>query len=271
MGKVEIEHGMAKYTTNGEIYYVKRHFTPSIIPGSISHRFLVHETFFSYGPIEKIVSLLGTGRVNVVSVKLASEMNLTGEDRERLTEIVGPEFYFSRAAYQYDRNTLPHQDSETAMGFQTVFDILVRNWDDGEKNIWQLSDVPIWFDFGASLDPRCQNIYRFLLKLQDSAEAGRVSTIKRYFENYSRQRNNILQQGIEVFKNIPLSEIRTIVRVAEANFAGFFAECLARNISQIEEDIDIIRGAFLPKELEAPDSLIFTSSLPKNNYWRQIK
>ena len=24
--------------------------------------------------------------------------------------------------------------------------------------------IPVWFDFGASLDPRCQNIYRFLLK-----------------------------------------------------------------------------------------------------------
>lgn len=270
MGRVELDHGMARYVVNGEIYYVKRHFTPSLLPNRSSRRFVVHETFFSYGPVEKIVSLLGTGRVNVVSVKLAHEMNLSRENIEKLTELVGPEFYFSRAAYQYDKSALPHQDPETAMGFQVVFDTLVRNWDDGERNIWQVSGVPVWFDFGASLDPRCQNIYRFLLKLQDAAETGRISSIKRYFEEYSRQRNNILKEAIDLFKNISLSEIRTIVGFAEIDFAGFFAEYLAKNISQIDEDIDIIRGAFLRQEIRSDRSLIFTS-MPKDSYWRQIK
>ncbi len=270
MGKIELEHGMVKYITNGEIYYVKQHFNPSLLPNRSSSKFVVHETFFSYGPIEKIVSLLGLGRVNVVSVKLADDMNLSQEDKDKLTELVGPEFYFSRAAYQYDENTLPHKDAERALGFQVVFDTIVRNWDDGDRNIWKVSGIPVWFDFGACLDPRCQNIYRFLLKLQDAAETGRVSSIKRYFENYSRRRNKILKQAIRLFETISPGEIRTIVEVAEEEFAGYFAEYLARNISQLAEDIDIIRGAFVRQEIRSERSLIF-APVTKGTFWRQIK
>lgn len=272
MGAIEIEHGMVKYITDGQIYYVKQHFTPSLLPtdSRISHKFIVPETFFSYGPIEKIVSLLGLGRVNVVTVKLAHEMDLSLEDTNKLKDIVGPEFYFSRAAYQYTRDTLPHKDAETALGYQVVFDTLVRNWDDGDRNIWLVSGIPVWFDFGASLDPRCHNIYRFLLKLQDTAESGRVSSIKRYFQDYSRRRARILKQAVKVFENIPLSEIRTIVQVAEDEFAGFFAEYLAKNISQISEDVDIIRGAFLSQKVGTQDSLGF-EPMPRDTFWRQIK
>ncbi|NLC16131.1 MAG: hypothetical protein GX784_07425, partial [Firmicutes bacterium] len=253
-----------------EIYYVKQHFDPSFLPGRSSRKFLVHETFFSYGPIEKIVSLLGIGRVNVVAVKLDHEMKLSRENRQELRELVGPKFYFSKAAYQYHKDSLPHKDPETAMGYQVVFDTLVRNWDGGDRNIWYVSGVPVWFDFGASLDPRCQNIYRFLLKLQDAAETGRVSSIKRYFENFSRHRDSILNRAISMFKRITLNEIRTIVGMAERNYAGFFAEYIAENLSKIDEDIDIIRGAFLPKELKSDRSLIF-SSIPREAFGRQVK
>lgn len=108
MGAIEIEHGMAKYITDGQIYYVKQHFTPSLLPtdSRISRKFIVPETFFSYGPIEKIVSLLGLGRVNVVTVKLAHEMDLSLEDTNKLKDIVGPEFYFSRSCLPiYKRHT----------------------------------------------------------------------------------------------------------------------------------------------------------------------
>ena len=137
------------------------------------------------------------------------------------------------------------------MGYQVVFDTLVRNWDDGDRNIWYVSGIPVWFDFGASLDPRCQNIYRFLLKLQDAQETGRVSVITRYFEDFSRRKDDILSRAISMVKSITLSEIRAIVEVAEHNYAGFFAEYLAKNVSQIDEDIDIIRGAFVRRELTA--------------------
>jgi len=272
MGTIQLEHGMAKYIANGHIYYVKQHFTPSLLPTDPRHarKFIVPETFFSYGPIEKIVSLLGLGRVNVVSVKLAHEIDLSPEETDQLKSLVGPEFYFSRAAYQYTKDTLPLKDAETALGFQVVFDTLVRNWDDGDRNIWIVSDIPVWFDFGASLDPRCQNIYRFLLKLQETAEAGRVSSIKRYFQNYSRRRGRILRQAINVLKNISLSEIRAIVQVAEDEFAGFFAEYLAKNISQISEDVDIIRGAFLSQEA-GTDNLLGFEPMPRDTFWRQIK
>lgn len=270
MGRVKLEHGLVKYIADDKIYYVKQHFDPSLMPGHSSHRFVVHETFFSYGPIERIVSLLGIGRVNIVSVKLEHEMDLSHEDREKLTELVGPKFYFSRAAYQYDKNSLPHKDPETAMGYQVVFDTVMRNWDNGERNIWYVSGVPVWFDFGASLDPRCHNIYRFLLKLQDAADTGRVSSIKRYFENCSRHRNDILNRAISMVKSITLSEIRTIVDVAEDRYAGYFAEYLAKNVSQIDDDIDIMRGAFLQKELESDRSLIYTS-IPREVFGRQVK
>ncbi|MGI6661764.1 MAG: hypothetical protein ACOX34_08880 [Bacillota bacterium] len=270
MGRVEFEHGLVKYVVDDEIYYVKQHFEPTLMPKRSSRKFLVHESFFSYGPIEKIVSLLGIGRVNVVSVKLEHELKLSQENRDKLTELVGPKFYFSKAAYQYDKSSLPHKDPETAMGYQVVFDTLVRNWDDGERNIWYVSGIPVWFDFGASLDPRCQNIYRFLLKLQDAADTGRVSTIKRYFEDFSRHRDNILKRATSMFKRITLNEIRTIVRFAEQDYAGYFAEYLAKNLSQIDEDIDMMRGAFLPKELRSDRSLIF-SSIPREVFGRQVK
>lgn len=271
MGKVKLDHGLVKYVTDDdEIYYVKQHFDPSFIPSRASRSFLVQETFFSYGPIEKIVSLLGIGRVNIVSVKLEHEINLCRKDKEMLTELVGPKFYFSRAAYQYDKTSLPHKDPETAMGYQVVFDTLVRNWDDGDRNIWYVSGIPVWFDFGASLDPRCQNIYRFLLKLQDAQETGRVSVITRYFEDFSRRKDDILSRAISMVKSITLSEIRAIVEVAEHNYAGFFAEYLAKNVSQIDEDIDIIRGAFVRRELDSDRSLIFTS-IPREAFGRQVK
>ena len=269
MAKVEFEHGLITYSINGEIYYVKRHFPPTIPPNR-SSRFLVHETFFSYGPIERIVSLLGIGRVNVVSVKLSGDMDIGCVNIEKLKELVGPEFYFSKAAYQYDPHYLPHQDPERAMGFQIVFDTLVRNWDDGERNIWQLGKVPIWFDFGASLDPRCQNIYRFLLKLQDAADTGRVSSIKRYFDDYTQKREDIIGEAVELFRNMPSQEIRGIVSDAEHEFTGYFAEYIAGNIVQIEEDIDILRGAFVQRALTSHPSLMIATS-PRNAYWRQVK
>lgn len=89
MGRVEIEHGLVKYIVDDEIYYVKQHFDPSFLPGRSSRKFLVHETFFSYGPIEKIVSLLGIGRVNVVAVKLDHEMKLSRENRQEAQGIGG--------------------------------------------------------------------------------------------------------------------------------------------------------------------------------------
>ena len=273
MGTIEIERGMVRYiTSDGEIYYVKQHFPPSIPPVTerTSQKLLVPKRFFSYGPIEKIVSLLGLGRCNVVTVKLAHEMHLTFEEFEMLQEMVGPEFYFSRAAYQYTPDTLPHKDPETAMGYQIVLDILVRNWDDGDRNMYMVSGIPVWFDFGASLDPRCQNVYRFLLKLQDAAEAGRVSSIELYFKNYSRQREKILEAAIEVFESITQSEILTIVQVSEDEFSGFFADYLVNNISQISEDVDIIRGAFLSQKT-ADKGRIFYEPILKQTFWRQIK
>ncbi len=272
MGAIEIEHGMAKYITSGQIYYVKQHFTPSLPPTALRHsrKFIVPETFFSYGPIEKMVSLLGLGRVNIVNVKLAHEMDLSLEDTKKFKNIVGAEFYFSRAAYQYTKDALPHKDPEAALGYQVVFDTLVRNWDDGDRNIWRVSGIPVWFDFGASLDPRCRNIYRFLLKLQDTAESGRVSSIKHYFQDYSRRKDRILRQAIKVFESIQLSEIGTIMQVSEDEFAGFFTEYLAENISQISDDIDIIRGAFLSQKVGNQELLGF-EPMPRDTFWRQIK
>ena len=272
MGTIEIEHGMVKYITDGEIYYVKQHFKPSIPPVSqaSSQKLVVPERFFSYGPIEKIVSLLGLGRCNVVSVKLADEMDLSPEDMNTLVNLVGPEFYFSRAAYQYTKETLPHADPETATGYQIVLDTLVRNWDDGDRNIYVVSGIPVWFDFGASLDPRCQNIYRFLLKIQDTADAGRISSIKTYFDAYSRRREKILNSAVEVFSDISHSEVRSIVQVAEDEFSGFFGEYIVNNIAQISEDIDIMKGAFLSQRDSAKGPMFYEPVL-RQTFWRQIK
>jgi hypothetical protein len=272
MGTIEMERGMVKYITSGEIYYVKQHFKPSIppVPQSSSQKLAVPERFFSYGPIEKIVSLLGLGRCNVVNVKLADEMDLSSEEMQTLVNLVGPEFYFSRAAYQYTKETLPHTDPEIAMGYQIVLDTLVRNWDDGDRNIYVVSGIPVWFDFGASLDPRCQNVYRFLLKIQDTADAGRVSSIKSYFDNYSRRKERILHSAIEVFSGISHTEVRAVVQVAEDEFSGFFGEYLVNNIAQIAEDIDIIKGAFLSQR-DSGKRPMFYEPVLRQTFWRQIK
>ena len=60
------------------------------------------------------------------------------------------------------------------------------------------------------------------------------------------------------------------MQVAEDEFAGFFAEYLAKNISQISEDVDIIRGAFLSQKVGTQDSLGF-EPMPRDTFWRQIK
>lgn len=94
--------------------------------------------------------------------------------------------------------------------------------------------------------------------------------ITRYFEDFSRRKDDILSRAISMVKSITLSEIRAIVEVAEHNYAGFFAEYLAKNVSQIDEDIDIIRGAFVRRELDSDRSLIFTS-IPREAFGRQVK
>ena len=50
--------------------------------------------------------------------------------------------------------------------------------------VW-LDSVPIWFDYGASLDPNCQNVYRFVMKLEEVRRIGRVPSIVNYFMEYT--------------------------------------------------------------------------------------
>lgn len=249
MGTIHIDGGLVKYITENATYYVKENFAPSIqvfreeVPAS--KRKGIPETFFSNGPVERIVSLLGAGRCNVVSVKLAADMGLCEDEKIQLTEAVGPDFYFSRATEDYRPEDLPLQDPEMAAGYQVVLDTIVRNWDDGERNMRIVNGIPVWFDFGASLDPRHQSVYRFVMKLEEARNLGRVSTIVTYFMDYSRRKSQILKRAINTFSSVSNLEVRTIVSVSQVKIPAFFGEYLSNNISQVTEDIDIIRGAFL--------------------------
>ncbi len=249
MGIICINKGAVKYVAHSATYYVKENFAPSLqvfreeVP--VHKRKGIPETFFSNGPVERIVSLLGAGRCNVVAVRLAQDLDLTERDRILLTEAVGPDFYFSRSVDDYRPEDMPHQEPETALGYQVVLDTIVRNWDDGERNMGRLSGIPVWFDFGASLDPRCQSVYRFVMKLEEARNLGRVSTIVSYFMDYGRRRSQILRRAIKTFAAISDLEIRTIINISQVKIPAFFAEYLSNNITHISEDIDIIRGAFL--------------------------
>ncbi|HHW26065.1 MAG TPA: hypothetical protein GXX23_01845 [Firmicutes bacterium] len=249
MSRIQIDQGTVTFKVKDATYYVKQNFAPSIqvfkaeVP--YSKRKGIPETFFSNGPVERIVSLLGANRCNVVNVRLASDMDLTQEERDILTEAVGPDFYFSRSAYDYKPSDLPLKDPEIALGYQVVLDTIVRNWDDGERNMAWVEGIPVWYDFGASLDPRCQNVFRFILKLEEARNLGRVSSIVTYFMDYTRRRSQILKRAIATFSTIPNLEIRTILNIAKVEIPAYFGEYVANNIKQVSEDIDIIRGAFL--------------------------
>lgn len=249
MGTIVAKNGTVKYTTAGVTYYVKQNFAPSIqvFEAEVPQRKRkgIPETFFSNGPVEKLVSLLGLGRCNVVLVKLASDVDLSPAERDLLTEAVGPEFYFSKDAASYSKDTLPHDDPEIAAGFQIVLDTVVRNWDDGERNRAIIDGIPVWFDFGASLDPRYQNIYRFILQLEEARQEGRASSIVEYFMDYSRRRSQILKRAVSVFSAISNNEIRTIIKVSRVQIPAYFGEYVVNNMKRISEDIDILRGAFL--------------------------
>lgn len=254
MGTIIAEHGTVKYVVKGATYFVKENFAPSVqvfreaLP---SRRWKgIPETFFSNGPVEKLVSILGLGRCNMVSVRLASDMDLTPEEEEELKRLVGPTFYFSRSAHDYTPDKLPFDDPELATGYQTAFDILVRNWDDGEDNMALVGGVPVWFDFGVSLDPRCQNVYRFIMKLEEARKLGRVSTIVSYFMDYNRRRSQILKRAVQTFQSIQKSEIRSAVRISEVPMPAYFAEYISKGLENLLEDIDIIRGAFLRENVE---------------------
>jgi len=254
MGTIIAEHGIVKYVVKGATYFVKENFAPSVqvfreaIP---SKRWKgIPETFFSNGPVEKLVSILGLGRCNMVAVRLASDMDLEPGEEEQLRKLVGPTFYFSRSAHDYTPDKLPHDDPEIARGFQTVFDILVRNWDDGEDNMAMVQGIPVWFDFGVSLDPRCQNVYRFIMKLEEARRLGRVSTIVSYFMDYTRRRSQILKRAVQAFQAIKKSEIRYAVRLSQVPIPAYFAEYIAKGLENLPEDIDIIRGAFLRENVE---------------------
>jgi len=249
MRTIIVHDGTVKFESAGVTYYVKENFAPSIqifeaeVPQK--KRKGIPETFFSNGPVEKLVSLLGFGKSNVVMVRLASEMGLSDSERDQLALVLGPSYYFSRDAQSYSKETLPHDDPEIATGFQVVLDTIVRNWDDGERNRTVADSVPVWFDFGASLDPRYQNIYRFILHLEESRQAGRSSTIVEYFMDYSRRRSQILKKAASVYKEVSKTELRTIIKVSQVHIPAYFAEYVAGTIKRIDEDIDILRGAFL--------------------------
>jgi hypothetical protein len=250
MGTITVQGGVVKYESAGVTYYVKENFAPSIqvfeaeVPAK--KRKGIPETFFSNGPVEKLTSLLGLGKCNVVTVKLAQDMGLTDDERKMLQLAIGPSYYFSRDAKTYTRESVPHDDPEIATGYQVVLDTIVRNWDDGERNRTTTADgIPIWFDFGASMDPRYQNIYRFILQLEESRQAGRSSTIVEYFMDYSRRRSQILKRAASDFMGISRSEIRTMIKVSQVVIPAYFGEYVAGNIKRIVEDIDILRGAFL--------------------------
>ncbi len=254
MGTIYIDNGIVRYVTQNGTYYVKENFAPSIqvfreeVPAN--KRKGIPETFFSNGPVERIVSLLGAGRCNVVSVKLAADIGLTEHERIQLREAVGPDFYFSRAAEDYGPGDLPLQDPEMAAGYQVILDTIVRNWDDGERNMKIVNGIPVWFDFGASLDPRHQSVYRFVMKLEEARNLGRVSTIVSYFMDYSRRKSQILKRAINTFSSVSNLEIRTIISVSQVKIPAFFGEYVSNNISHVTEDIDIIRGAFLRGNVE---------------------
>ena len=249
VGTIVARDGTVKYITAGVTYYVKQNFAPSIqiFQAEVPQRKRkgIPETFFSNGPVEKLVSLLGLARCNVVLIKLASDLELSPPQRDRLTEAVGPDFYFSRDASTYTKESLPHDDPEIAAGFQVVLDTVVRNWDDGERNLVTVDAVPVWFDFGASLDPRYQNIYRFILQLEESRQQGRISSIVSYFMDYSRRRSQILRRAASVFAYIPRTEIRTIIKISQVQIPAYFGEYVVNNMKRVSEDIDILRGAFL--------------------------
>jgi len=254
MGTIVAQGGTVKYSTGGATYYVKENFAPSIqvfkteVPQK--RRRGIPETFFSNGPVERLVSLLGTGRCNVVVIKLASDVDLASEERAKLAELVGPDFYFSKDAYSYTKEMLPHDDPETASGFQVVLDIVVRNWDDGERNMAVVDGIPVWFDYGASLDPRYENVYRFVMQLEESRRSGRVSSIVTYFMDYSRRRSQILKRASSTFASISRSEIRTILKVSQVQIPAYFGEYVVNSINRVSEDVDIIRGAFLRENVE---------------------
>jgi hypothetical protein len=254
MSRIHVDQGTVTIKVKDATYYVKQNFAPSIqvfkaeVPAR--KRRGIPETFFSNGPVERIVSLLGANRCNVVNVRLASGIEITSKERDLLTEVVGPDFYFSRSATDYRPSDLPLNDPEIALGYQVVLDTIVRNWDDGEKNMAWVEGIPVWFDFGASLDPRCQNVFRFILKLEEARSLGRVSAIVTYFMDYTRRRSQILKNAIGVFAAVPMQELRTILDISQVQIPAFFGEYVANNIKQVSEDIDTIRGAFL-RELVA--------------------
>ncbi len=254
MSRIQVNQGTVTFKVKDATYYVKQNFAPSIqvfkaeVPAR--KRRGIPETFFSNGPVERIVSLLGANRCNVVNVRLASDMDLTEKERDLLTEAVGPNFYFSRSATDYKPKDLPLNDPEIALGYQVILDTIVRNWDDGDRNMAWVEGIPVWYDFGASLDPRCQNVFRFIMKLEEARNLGRVSAIVTYFMDYTRRRSQILKRAIATFSAVPKLEIRTILNVSKVEIPAFFGEYVANNIKQISEDIDIIRGAFL-RELVA--------------------
>lgn len=249
MGTITVKDGTVRFVSAGVPYYVKENFAPSIrvfeaeVPQK--KRKGIPETFFSNGPVEKLVSLLGFDRCNVVMVRLASDMGLTSDERDSLAMVLGPSYYFSRDAQSYTRETLPHDDPEIATGYQVVLDTIVRNWDDGKRNMASVNGIPVWFDFGASLDPRYQNIYRFILHLEESRRAGRASTIVEYFMDYSRRRSQILKRAASTFSEVSRTELRTITKVSQVHIPAYFGEYVVGNIKRIAEDIDILRGAFL--------------------------
>ncbi len=260
MGVIKIKDGLVQYITQNATYYVKENFSPSIqvfkeeVPAS--KRKGIPETFFSNGPVERIVSLLGAGRCNVVNIKLAADLGLSQEEKTQLTEAVGPDFYFSRATHDYRPGDLPLQEPEMALGYQVILDTIVRNWDDGERNMSVIQGVPIWFDFGASLDPRLQNVYRFVMKLEEARNLGQVSAIVGYFMDYSRRRSQILKRAINLFSTVSNLELRTIISVSQVKIPAFFGEYVARNINHITDDIDIIRGAFLRENVRNRQSFM---------------
>ncbi len=260
MGTIIAEHGTVKYVVKGATYYVKENFAPSVqvFKTELSPRQWkgIPETFFSNGPVEKLVSILGLGRCNMVTVKLSADMELTPEEEKELTQLVGPTYYFSRSAQDYTLDRLPHDDPELATGYQTAFDILVRNWDDGEDNMALVDGVPVWFDFGVSLDPRCQNVYRFIMKLEEARRLGRVSTIVSYFMDYTRRRSQILKRAVQQLQEIRSSEIRNAVRLSGVQIPAYFAEYIVNGLKNMLEDIDIIRGAFLRENVERRESHI---------------
>ena len=64
MGTITAEHGTVKYVVKGATYFVEENFAPSVqvFKEAPSRRWRgIPETFFSNGPVEKLVSILGLG------------------------------------------------------------------------------------------------------------------------------------------------------------------------------------------------------------------